>query len=110
MLKIKRQSAFETTKDVHLKLQRDTHASFRAHLFQKRLSMQECFEEFARLVVSGDDAALKMLETLLVKKFQISIERPIKLKKLSELDQEAIYNLLETQSPIMNRDDIKEDE
>lgn len=99
----------ETFKGIHIKLKKDTHTNLRILLFKKRLSMQEIFEEFARLLHAEDRAALRMLENLIAKKAKERLNK-VEKTKMSELDQETIYNLLEDQSPLANRDNPEEDE
>lgn len=104
MIHIKRQSPFETIKDVHIKLQKETHTNLRNLMFRKKLSMQECFEEFSRLCAAEDPVALRILDMLIVKKFRAKLENTTKygqkIAKLSELDEETLYSLLEDQSPL----------
>lgn len=71
--------------------------------------MQEVFEEFSRLLVSEDEAAMKMIKNLIIKKTKSKLEK-VEKTKMSELDQETIYSLLEEQSPIANRDTDKDED
>ncbi len=70
--------------------------------------MQAVFEEFSRLLTSDDRAAVRMLENLIEKKASERLNK-VHQSKMSVLDQETIYHLLEGQSPIANRDDPEED-
>lgn len=89
------------TKGVHVKLDRETHANFKSQLAQHGLSMQEAFEEFARLVGSGSASANNMLLRLL--KLQVKEElstvglNPTSQRtprRISELDSEKLYDLI----------------
>ena len=93
-------SFFETHKDVHIKIRKEAHGALRAFLFKKELSMQEVFEEFAQLVVAEDPRMLRLIDHLVVKKAQAKLDKVNKQKPISELDQETLYNLLESQSPL----------
>ena len=89
-------------KSVHLKLDRDVHTGLRTKLFQHNLSMQELFEEFASLVISDDHKACKILEQVVVKKVEISIDGHIKKKRkktlidIPEKDRQTIYSMIES--------------
>lgn len=87
------------TKGVHVKLDRETHANFKARLAQRGLSMQEAFEEFARLIGSGSPSANNLLDRLLREQLKdelatVGLNPMRKSKRLSELDPERLYDLI----------------
>ena len=84
-------------KSVHVKLEKNVHAALRAMLFNHNISMQEVFDEFAKLVVSGDHKATKIVEHLVMRKVREAIEgKPKKRdRSISELDVDALYDLIE---------------
>lgn len=92
----------ETIRDkgVHVKLDRQTHTSFKAKLVEHGLSMQEAFEEFARLVGSGNLTANNILERLIRNQVKAELAtvglKPSKRKprRISELDAEGLYDLI----------------
>lgn len=100
-------SFFDTHKDLHIKITKEVHTNLRSFLFKKELSMQELFEEFTQLIVAEDRAALRMIENLIVKKMQSKIDKVKNPKPMTELDNDTLYNMLESQSPLSKVD--KED-
>jgi len=89
------------SKNVHVKLDRLTHAEFKAGLTKIGASMQEAFEEFAKCFVAGDKSALRLIERL--KRQQIKDELSVvglkpglgrKRRVLDELDPETLYDLI----------------
>ena len=81
---------FETKKSVHFNIMRETHSSLRMSCFEKRLSMQEVFEEVSQRIAAGSPDMISLLEELSEKK------RDSIIKKLSETDAESIYNISST--------------
>jgi len=87
-------------KGVHVKLDRETHANFKMRLVQHGLSMQEAFEEFARLVGSGQPTANKMLERVIREHLKAELAsvglKPLKKSRryLGELDPDKLYDLI----------------
>lgn len=100
-------SFFDTHKDLHIKITKEAHASLRALLFKKELSMQEVFEELAQLIFAEDRHMLRVIDNLVMKKAKAKLDKVTKQRPLSELDQDTLYNMLEDQSPLGK---IKEDE
>jgi len=89
------------SKGIHVKLDRETHANFKARLAHHGLSMQEAFEEFARLVGSGSKHANNMMEALVARHIrqelaEVGVE-PIKRNRrqhLRDLDADTLYDLI----------------
>lgn len=88
-------------KGVHVKLDRETHANFKSQLAQHGLSMQEAFEEFARLVGSGSASANNLLVRLLRNQVKEELAtvglKPSSQrtsKRINELDSERLYDLI----------------
>lgn len=88
-------------KGIHVKMDRQTHADFKAKLVYCNVSMQEAMEEFARLVGSGNPAAIKMLERLVREKLKKELAtvgvkpyKPGHRRLLRELDPERMYDLI----------------
>jgi len=92
-----RTDLFQDRKCVHVKLDKDVHASLRAKLFQHNLSMQEVFDEFAKLFVTEDSRANRIVEQLVMRKVKEAIEgKPKKLdRSVNELDHDTLYDLIE---------------
>lgn len=88
-------------KCVHVKLDKDVHAALRGKLFKHNLSMQEVFDEFAKLVASEDKSACRIVENLVMRKVREAIEgKPKKerTRSVNELDHDALYDLIEERS------------
>lgn len=88
-------------KGVHVKLDRETHANFKSQLAQHGLSMQEAFEEFARLVGSGSPSANNLLIRLINSQVKAELAtvglKPTpkrRSRRISELDPERLYDLI----------------
>lgn len=95
-------------KDIHLKLDKHVFMSMKASLFHYGLSMQEVFEEFARLFITENPDAVKMVKLLTLGKMNKAIldnggvvkrrkRQPSKhgdYKQISELDHDTLYDLI----------------
>ena len=93
-----RTDIFQDRKCVHVKLDKDVHAAFRARLFQHNLSMQEVFDEFAKLFVSDNRSAKHIVEHLVMRKVEEAIAGKPKRQRdrgINELDHAALYDLIE---------------
>tara|TARA_Y100000310_G_scaffold91181_1_gene88503 strand:+ start:19691 stop:19984 length:294 start_codon:yes stop_codon:yes gene_type:complete len=86
-------------KSVHIKLNSDTHSGFRISLFEKKLSMQETFEEFASRVSQKDPVAMKIIDELVDKKRKGRVR-----KAVEHSDASSLFDIIESQSPL--RDDL----
>lgn len=91
------------SKGVHIKMDRETHMNFRIKLVELGLTMQEAFEEFAKMVGDGNLSANNLLQRF--KREQVRAElatvglqplknRNRKPRRLSELDAEGLYDLI----------------
>lgn len=98
-----RPDIFQDRKCIHVKLDKDVHAELRARLFRHGLSMQEVFDEFAKLFVIDDIKANRIVEQLIKKKVQDAIEgkpRPKRgERRVNELDHDVLYDLIEEENP-----------
>jgi hypothetical protein len=93
-----RTDLLQDRKCVHVKLDKDVHAALRARLFQHNLSMQEVFDEFAKLIASDDSRAQRIVEQLVMRKVKEAIEGKPKrqhTRSVNELDHDALYDLIE---------------
>lgn len=93
-------------KGVHVKLDKETHANFKSQLAQHGLSMQEAFEEFARLIGSGSASANNLLIRLLRREVKEELAtvglKPSSqrtTRRISELDPERLYDLINEEEP-----------
>lgn len=97
-----RTDIFQDKKCIHIKLDKDVHVVMRTKLFERGLSMQELFNEFARLLAIDDSRAIKIVEQFEERKLNELLDRapaPTHRKKTSEkrideLDHDVLYNLI----------------
>lgn len=87
-----------TRKCINVKLDKEVHASFRFKLLERGITMQDAMDEFARLIADDDQRALGIVERLATRKAQAELtamsEPKDRSRKLSELDAETLYNLI----------------
>ena len=83
-------------KSVHVNISKSAHAAFRIACFERGLSMQEVFEEFAQRVALESNDALGILDELKV----IKENRDKTSKKYTNADVDDIYAMLESQDPL----------
>ena len=83
-------------KSVHVNISKSAHAAFRIACFERGLSMQEVFEEFAQRVALESNDALGILDELKV----IKENRDKSSKKYTNADVDDIYAMLESQDPL----------
>jgi len=100
---------FETFKGVHVKLSRDTLAGLRIVLFKKNLSLQQFFEETASLLVNEDPKVIRIVDDLVMKVARNDVDKIRKYNK-PELEEEILYNMIESQNPMKERGPDKDDE
>ena len=89
------------SKGIHVKLDKETHAHFKARLAYHGLSMQEAFEEFARLVGSGSRVANNMMESLVTRHVRRELAEagvePLRRNRrqhMRDLDADTLYDLI----------------
>ena len=93
-----RSDLFVRRKGVHIKLDKGIHAALRSKLFYHNLSMQEVFNYFAKLLVSDDPKAVKIVENLVSQRLKEQLGELTKERRqqFSELDSDAMYSLIES--------------
>lgn len=74
-------------KGIHVKLFESTLNDFRVELFKRGLSMQDAFEELARLISSQDSQMLQFLDRIALKKREKKINKVKADMTVSEKDQ-----------------------
>ena len=57
-----RTDVFSKRKGIHIDIEKEIHLQLRMVLYEKQLSMQQLFNEFARLVVERDENAKKIVD------------------------------------------------
>jgi len=85
---------FDLRKCIHIKLMTETHAGLRVELLQRKLSMQEVFEEVAQRIVAGDPTLAKILDQTYEKKKTRAI------RQLSKTDADTLLDLIEDEGPL----------
>lgn len=92
-----RADIFQSKKCVHIKLDKNVHASLRAELFRRGLSMQEIFDDFATLVVKGDSRCARMLDQLSMRKLQNKLDGIPRrgVRPVGDMDADTLYDLIE---------------
>lgn len=107
---------FVNKKSIHIKLKPDLHARLRTELFNYNLTMQDIFNGFCQLLVDGDKKAKKIVQKLSQKKLEDELNketRNLKNEKkfyLSELEEEAVYNLIKDSSININNNQTGEED
>lgn len=87
-----------TKKSIHVSMTAGTHSQFRIACFKHKVSMQEAIEEFASLVANDNPDMLALLEEIALRKLNKEI------KKFDEVDSDNIYDILELQSPLRDKE------
>lgn len=88
------------SKGIHVKLDRETHGRFKASLAMRGVSMQDAFEEFARLVGTGNPTACKVLEWLVKRQIREELAgtgtEPMRRGKSmpAVLDVDKLYDMI----------------
>lgn len=88
----------DSKKSVHVNITKSAHTAFRIACFERGLSMQEVFEEFAQRVALQTKETIKILDDL--KKYKS--ENKTRKRIYSKSDIDDIYNVLESESPLKN--------
>ncbi len=91
------------SKAVHIKLSRLIHHNFRVKLLQHDVTMQEAFEEFARLIGEDNGPAMRIIEHIVnehikeeLKNTQLKGPKTSRRKpsKLKELDNDRLFDII----------------
>lgn len=83
-------------KCVHVKLDKKTHTALRTALFKYNISMQDLFEECARLVATETSRGQTIVDSIVSRKIKEAING-VKNKKdvsYSDIDADALYNMI----------------
>lgn len=93
---------FRSSKGVHVKLQTEVHAEFRKKLLEYGISMQKVFNNFAKLVATGDPEANKIVKGIIredlkkkIKKLNDTPKENSLIDAMGNYDTETLYNLIE---------------
>jgi hypothetical protein len=83
-------------KCVHVKLDKATHMSLRSKLFKHNISMQDLFEECARLVATETTRGQALVDSIVARKIKEAITGIKKRNesKIDDLDVDTLYNMI----------------
>jgi hypothetical protein len=83
-------------KCIHVKLDKDTHGALRAKLFKHNITMQDLFEECARLVATETAKGQNIVDSIVNRKIKEAISGVKKKKQIivSDMEAEALYNMI----------------
>ena len=84
---------FRRRRSVHVALFSDTHKDLRKSLVERDLSMQELFQRFSELVVSGDKKATRIVDDLEKDKRSGNVPKP--REAIDKRSKSMIYDLIE---------------
>lgn len=90
---------FVDKKSIHFKLDKELHYALRAKLFKHNITMQELFDEFARLVATDTARGQTIIESIINKKVKKVLGGSTRAKRkkkesFNELDSETLYNMI----------------
>ena len=89
-----------TRKSVHFNITGEAHSALRIACFQRKLSMQEVFEEVCQRIISEDPVTIRMLDQIRdAKKNKI-------IKKLSKQDAESLFDVIASNNPLSKDKDL----
>jgi hypothetical protein len=84
-------------KCIHFKLSKEVHLALRAKLFQHNISMQELFDEFARMVVEGTYKGQFVIDSIVNRKVKEAlgvVKKKKKRERMGELDSDTLYSII----------------
>lgn len=84
---------FRGRRSVHVALFSDTHKDLRKALVERDLSMQELFQRFSELIISGDKKAIRIVDDLEKDKRSGNVVKP--KSSIDRRSQDLIYDMLE---------------
>jgi hypothetical protein len=99
---------FQRRRSVHISLFTETHKELRKALVERSLSMQELFQRFSELVLSGDKRAVKILDDLEKDKRTGAISKP--RTSVDKRSASVIYDIIAAESEIENQPKEEEDD
>lgn len=90
---------FRDKKCIHIKLNKETHTALKILLFEKKMSMQEVFEEFAQQLVEQTTSGKKVLRSVSTKKMEAFLAGRTRLirkqpEKMNEVDVDSLYDVI----------------
>jgi len=90
-----RSDLFDERKCVHIKISKEVHFALRSKLFKHNISMQELFDEFARVVATESPKGQFFVDAVVNKKLKNALEgKKKKRDSLGEFDSETLYSMI----------------
>lgn len=94
-----RTDLFVDKKCIHIKISKEVHSSLRMKLFKHNITMQELFNEFARLVVTDTAKSESIIKFIVRKRLEAFLnatteKKQIKVSQMGDLDNETLYSLI----------------
>ena len=86
--------SIQKRKSVHIALMHETHNQLRSLLVMKDISLQAVMQEFAEKIVSGDPYAIAVIESAIESKNSKA------LKKLTDMEKNDIFDMIDNESPL----------
>jgi uncharacterized membrane protein len=95
-----RHDVFKIKKDIHIKLDKNVHIAMRMKVMELGITMQDVFNEFARMVIEGNSSAVKIVEKIVAKKVaeELNGNKKTGLETISERDHDLLYDLIDGSS------------
>lgn len=83
-------------KCIHVKLDKDTHSALRAKLFKHNVTMQDLFEECARMVATETTRGQSIVDSIVTRKINEAISGTKKKKEIivSDMDADTLYSMI----------------
>jgi hypothetical protein len=86
-------------KCIHVKLDKDTHSALRAKLFKHNVTMQDLFEECARMVATETGRGQSIIESIVNRKVKEAIAGKKKKEIIvSDMDADTLYSMINAAS------------
>lgn len=89
---------FQTKKGIHIKLDKDVHTALRSLTFQRGITMQDVFEEFATLLTSDNKRAVGIIDSFILRRLNLPKRKSAYKKKkeveMSDPEKQSLYDLI----------------
>lgn len=91
-----RPDVFDSSKSVHIKLNKDLYVALKIEAFQRGLTLHEIFNELSQLIVDKNPQICKLLDVYAVQRIKDRLKgKTVEKDVRSELDSDALYELIE---------------
>ena len=103
---------FTKKRDVHVLMEHNVYVNMRKKLFESAMTFPECMLEFARLIGDNDPLANQLIQRCHKNKLKRELEdlrSTDKKVSFSELDSDALYNMIEDNAARDDQDRNEDD-